>query len=125
MKHSKIIECKKTHAVTWKDKDDMWCKLTTELNSQNKGPPRTMKSLKTKYDSFKKELRKTAARQKLELFKTGGGSSYKDIIYTPNEENILGIISLSVEVDVMMIMIKVSAFLITIIFYNTFFALFV
>lgn len=79
IKYSKMIECKKTDATTWKEKEEEWCKLTTEFNNLNSGYPRTMKSLKTKYEGIKKELRKKAARHKLEIFKTGGGTELHTI----------------------------------------------
>ncbi|KAK5648033.1 hypothetical protein RI129_002925 [Pyrocoelia pectoralis] len=97
IKHSKIIECAKSDSVTWKEKNNAWTQLITEFNSATSALiPRTTKSLKTKYEGLKKELRKKKAIEKQELFKTGGGEPVKTT-FTDWEEKLLILISITCE----------------------------
>lgn len=69
-----VIECKKTDAITWKQKDEAWKKVTNIFNSQTTETfARTKESLKKFYDNVKKNVRKEVAAEKYELNKTGGG----------------------------------------------------
>ncbi|XP_067208394.1 myb/SANT-like DNA-binding domain-containing protein 3 isoform X2 [Linepithema humile] len=72
-KYQHIIECKKTDSTTWRDKDECWSKITDELNSCCGETYRKKKSVKTKYEDMKKNLKKKLSRNKMETFKTGGG----------------------------------------------------
>ncbi|XP_031327765.1 uncharacterized protein LOC116169288 isoform X2 [Photinus pyralis] len=94
--HAKVIECKKTDAATWKDKENEWEQLALEYNSANSTCPRNVKSLKTKYECLKKDIKKKVALQKQSLYQTGGGAS-KDIIFTPTEEILISIITFSIQ----------------------------
>ena len=94
LKYSKVIESKKSDAFTWKEKVEIWNKLTSEFNSKNNGFPRTMISLKSKYETMKKEVRKKIANNKQELYKTGGGTAKPNPL-TPVEEIIYNLIYLS------------------------------
>lgn len=70
-----IVECKKTDAVTWRQKDEAWNKITANFNSQlPDGCSRSKDSLRKLYDNLKKNARKTVAEEKKEIFKTGGGT---------------------------------------------------
>ncbi len=97
-KYSDSIESKKTDALTWKDKNQAWEKLAAEFNIKNtkSGVIRTMHNLKTKYEGVKKDLRKKVAKNKQEIFKTGGGAPNITPL-TPYEELIFNLITLSVE----------------------------
>lgn len=70
-----IIECKKTDAVTWRQKDEAWEKITSNFNAQlPDGCSRSKDSLRKLYDNLKKNARKTVAEEKKDMFKTGGGT---------------------------------------------------
>nr|CAI5854268.1 unnamed protein product [Callosobruchus analis] len=60
-------------SIVWKDKDQAWEKITRLFNSQTTEYPRTKESLRKFYDNVKKYLRKDVARDKREIYKTGGG----------------------------------------------------
>lgn len=96
IKHAKVIESKKTDATTWREKEGEWEKLAQEFNSRNSNCPRPVKSLRTKYDMIKKDIKKKFAAHKQQLYKTGGGE-YTNIVFTPTEEKLLAILSLAVE----------------------------
>lgn len=36
--YKSIIECKKTDATTWKDKEETWTKVENDFNSTTSGP---------------------------------------------------------------------------------------
>lgn len=95
IKYRNIIESKRTDATSWKEKNEMWEQICSEFNSRN-SVVRTTKSLRSKYESFKKDLRKKKAKDKNLKFQTGGGN-YIEVIYTPTEEKLLPYIFLSVE----------------------------
>ncbi|KAL5239199.1 hypothetical protein ACI65C_006609 [Semiaphis heraclei] len=71
--NKKILENKTTNAVTWKQKLLAWEKIHTEFNSTTDGQSRSIKNLRSKYDSMKKEVRKSVAKQKKDVTGTGGG----------------------------------------------------
>ncbi|KAK4885597.1 hypothetical protein RN001_001868 [Aquatica leii] len=74
----------------------VWEQLTAEFNSASGHLPRTTKSLKIKYDSIKKDLRKKKAANRQQIFITGGGTSDLTPL-TTWEEKLLEIILLSCE----------------------------
>lgn len=77
-----VIENKKTDAVTWRQKDNAWNKITSQFNCQTpENHPRTKESLRKLYDNIKKNLRKDVAMEKHKIIKTGGGPLEK-----PNKE---------------------------------------
>lgn len=89
IKYKNIIESKKTDKVSWKDKNDTWEKIKDEFNSiAPSGTYRTTESLKKFYENMKKETRKNAAQEKIELFKTGGGIPAHKVV-DPMHESIL------------------------------------
>ncbi|KAK9670822.1 Myb/SANT-like DNA-binding domain, partial [Popillia japonica] len=95
LKYKHIIENKKTDAITWKQKDAGWTRLTTEFNCQL-SKNRTTKMLKIKYEGLKRALKKKKQTNARELFKTAGGSPIL-IPYTDYEEKLLSVLLLSVE----------------------------
>lgn len=74
-KYKDTIECKKTDSITWREKDECWTKITDELNSRCGETYRKKKSVKTKYEDLKKNLKKKLSKNKIETFKTGGGTA--------------------------------------------------
>lgn len=53
-KYKGVIECKKTDAATWREKDEAWDNVTAELNSRSGEIFRSKKSIKHKYEDMKK-----------------------------------------------------------------------
>lgn len=91
-KHRSIIENKQTDAVTNKEKEAAWNKISLLFNAATGFTARSTKSLKLKYESVKKETKKTMAKHRQELYKTGGGpSSAPD--FTDIEEKVMAICS--------------------------------
>ncbi|KAG5870111.1 hypothetical protein JTB14_034675 [Gonioctena quinquepunctata] len=71
--YKSIIENKRTDAVTWREKEDAWAKITSLFNASSpEGIPRAKDSLKKCYDNIKKNKRKEVAQEKTEIKKTGG-----------------------------------------------------
>lgn len=95
VKYADTIESKKSDAIAWKEKCETWTRLTCEFNNHNIGPPRLVTTLRGKYETFKKELRKKAAQYRQDLYKTGGGTLEVPCL-TPSEQKIFDIINLSV-----------------------------
>ncbi|XP_018572500.1 myb/SANT-like DNA-binding domain-containing protein 3 [Anoplophora glabripennis] len=73
-----IVECKKTDATTWKQKNATWEKIAVIYNSATT-EPRTSDQLRCKYDNSKKDVRKYEAQKRQSLYKTGGGANEIDI----------------------------------------------
>lgn len=96
VKYSRVIENKKTDSVTWKEKDQIWSKLTDEFNVLCLNGHRTSKILRTKYETIKRNIKKKKANNKCEIYKTGGGAA-NTMPYTDYEEKILPIILENVE----------------------------
>lgn len=91
-KHRTIIENKKTDAVTNKEKERTWINISSLFNAATGLTARSTKSLKLKYESIKKDTKKTMARHRQELYRTGGGpSSAPDL--TDIEEKVIAICS--------------------------------
>ncbi|PSN40997.1 hypothetical protein C0J52_16059, partial [Blattella germanica] len=74
-KYSYIIECKSTDSITWKEKEEVWEKLSLEFNSCSGGGGafRSAKNLNVKYNNIKKSRKKKFADEKQQFYKTGGG----------------------------------------------------
>ncbi|XP_031350025.1 myb/SANT-like DNA-binding domain-containing protein 3 [Photinus pyralis] len=71
-KYKHIIECKKTDALTWKDKDATWIKISDAFNASVM-EKKTPEQLRTKYDNLKKDARRYFAKQRQDIYRTGGG----------------------------------------------------
>ncbi|KAI4455254.1 apontic [Holotrichia oblita] len=74
LRHISKIENKKTDAMTWKDKKETWDKVAEEFQALA-GGDRTSSVLRNKYEGIKQPLKAKLARNKVEIFKTGGGSA--------------------------------------------------
>ena len=93
VKYKNVIENKETNAITWKQKNQVWERISTEFNA-NGSMQRTSKTLRMKYESIKKGLKKKCALLKRDMSKTGGGcGNVKDLL--PYEERTLSITQLS------------------------------
>lgn len=76
-KYKHIIECKKTDAITWREKESTWKKVADLFNSQcPSGVHRPAASLKKYYENIKKNVRKDVANEKASIKCTGGGKGY-------------------------------------------------
>lgn len=91
-----IIECKKTDATTWREKDAAWENVAKAWNSSSGEVFRSKKTLKAKYEDMKKNVKKKLAHNRVEQFKTGGGEP-KIWSLTGIEENILLMLPSSIE----------------------------
>lgn len=89
LKYKHIIENKKTDATTWKDKNDAWEKICNEFNAASGNFPRSTKTIRAKYDTIKKNIRKKCSLLKSEQTKTGGGQC--SITLTPYEEKVVSL----------------------------------
>ncbi|CAH1969792.1 unnamed protein product [Acanthoscelides obtectus] len=91
-KFKKVIENKKTDAVTRKEKADAWTALTAEFNSLSAVHHRSETSLKNLWDTLKKNARKARSSHRVESFKTCGGT--KDDNSTPSiiDEKVLAVL---------------------------------
>lgn len=96
IKYANIIENKRTDAVTWKQKNECWEKITAEFNASTESVHRDTKTLRLKYECAKRQLKNKKSKNKFESYKTGGGTPNL-IPYLDYEERLLEIISLSVE----------------------------
>lgn len=95
MKYSKMVENKRTDALSWKEKEIGWSKITEEFNSRNL-TERSVKTLKMKYDGLKKALKKKKAHNTDKQYKTGGGTQQISN-FTEYEKRLLPLIFLSAE----------------------------
>lgn len=96
LKYVNAIENKQTHSVSWKEKDTRWISVAEEFNSLSGSIHRTAKVLRLKYDVIKRNLKKKSARNKQEIFKTGGGIAVIET-FTDSEQKLYQILELSVE----------------------------
>lgn len=69
-----IIESKRTDAVNNKKKNECWETIKNCYNSSCCGEIKTIQQLQIIYKNIKANLRKELANEKLERFKTGGGT---------------------------------------------------
>lgn len=95
MEQRNIIENKQTNASSWQKKSRAWETIGENFNNQSGNIPRSVKTLRAKYDTIKKNIRKKCAEQKRYNTATGGGPE-KNFLQT-YEEKILNITRLSVE----------------------------
>lgn len=70
-----ILECKKTDAISNKKKNEAWEEILMKYNARRNGIERTITQLKTVYKNLKGKVRREIAQERLEVFKTGGGSA--------------------------------------------------
>ena len=89
LKYKSIVENKRTYAAMWKDKNEAWMKISKKFNAASGNFPRSVKTIRAKYDSIKKNIRKKCSVLKSEQIKTGGGPCPMPL--TPNEEKILSL----------------------------------
>lgn len=89
-KYKHVIENKISDAVTWKDKNDAWDRISIEFNAASGNFPRTAKTLRSKYETIKKVLRKKCAYIRGQQIATGGGSQCTTKL-TDNEDRILAL----------------------------------
>ncbi|CAH1107421.1 unnamed protein product [Psylliodes chrysocephalus] len=61
------------NGVTVAQKNEAWDAITREFNSSNAGTTRDLESLRRNYENRKKLLRQNMAKQRRELYRTGGG----------------------------------------------------
>lgn len=71
-KNQKKVECKKTDAMSNKEKEKAWDELCLAFNLKSL-EVRAAPKLRAKWESLKKSARKEAAELKRSLLKTGGG----------------------------------------------------
>ncbi|KAI4455375.1 hypothetical protein MML48_9g00009294 [Holotrichia oblita] len=95
IKYSKIIENKQTDGAMWKEKDKAWADIAVEFNAITGGIHRTAKVLRLKYDGIKRGLKQKQTKNKLEVFKTGGGAPNIQPL-SDCEEKLLQFMTLSV-----------------------------
>ncbi|GLV59203.1 hypothetical protein CBL_21033 [Carabus blaptoides fortunei] len=80
-----LIENKKTDGVTTKQKNNAWEQVAQSFNSQFKTGSRTGAQLKLLYESLKKKAKKHKADNKVEAYKTGGGTYKTQLTNTDNK----------------------------------------
>ncbi|XP_069684686.1 myb/SANT-like DNA-binding domain-containing protein 3 [Periplaneta americana] len=73
-KYKQVIENKKTDGISIKEKDETWKKVEADFNSIAGVTLRNHENLKTYYENVKRKTRKMYAEEKVQLYKTGGGS---------------------------------------------------
>lgn len=71
-KYKNVIENKSSGTTTWKDKEKVWKKIETEFNSSTT-IFRSIEVLKRFYNNQKKQTRKQAATDRIQVSGTGGG----------------------------------------------------
>ncbi|XP_017468243.1 PREDICTED: myb/SANT-like DNA-binding domain-containing protein 4 isoform X2 [Rhagoletis zephyria] len=91
-KYKHILENKKTDAVSNKEKEASWEKVSNLFNASSGTTSRTASTLKLKYEGMKKSLKKKVAINRQELYKTGGGA-HSQIPYSSVENRILSMSS--------------------------------
>ncbi|XP_018568586.1 uncharacterized protein LOC108908892 [Anoplophora glabripennis] len=92
LEYKTVIESKKSDAVTWRDKEEAWKKITDIFNTQSRtGIFRHTASLKKAYENIKKCTRKEVADEKASLIRTGGGRC--EVNTNPNLDLALEIIN--------------------------------
>lgn len=99
--HKDILECKKTDKISSDGKINCWKKISEKFNATNQ-VFKSVESLKSKYENLKKAAKKNFAMDKLEIYKTGGGSKARPnandvdqkVMEIVQEEQIVGLVSL-------------------------------
>jgi Myb/SANT-like DNA-binding domain len=92
-KYKNIIENKQTDGVNSIKKTEAWKKICEEFNSVSL-VTRDYMSLKNCYEGVKKTTKKDASKDKIRIFKTGGGTSPPQISCTG--EKILALLGPSI-----------------------------
>lgn len=88
------LENKRTDGVTVQEKKQVWEKVALQFNSASPGMvPKTSESMKKFYENKKKVIRKDMAKERCELYKTGGGPA-PSTSANPKENVTLSIINL-------------------------------
>ncbi|GFR11574.1 uncharacterized protein TNCT_466941 [Trichonephila clavata] len=72
-KYKHFLNCKITNAVFNKKKEEAWDSLTTDFNAASLCK-RSRQQLQNKFKNMKKETQKKRSSDKVEIFKTGGGT---------------------------------------------------
>lgn len=93
-KYKNIVESKQTNAMTWKQKSDTWDKIQNDFNACTSIVPRSSKTLRLKYESIKREIRKKCAAHKNDIFRNGGSAENSSVLL-PFEEKVLAVTQLS------------------------------
>lgn len=70
-----IIENKQTDGTSVKSKNEAWELITAHYNATSHTGIRTVSQLRLLYECMKKKAKKDKANEKVEIYKTGGGSS--------------------------------------------------
>lgn len=74
IKHANVIENKNSDAITNKDKAKEWEIISEQFNAEGlKNTYRDAKTLRLKYDCIKRDIKTKKAKNKAEVYKTGGG----------------------------------------------------
>ncbi|KAL4706685.1 hypothetical protein ACJJTC_014440 [Scirpophaga incertulas] len=94
IKYFKIIENKKSDAVSWQAKQAQWDKIALEFNSQNV-TDRCSKVLKKKWENMKKTVKDKVAGHRKHAMGTGGRPPLPDLKMEHWEEEILSHIKLT------------------------------
>lgn len=95
IRHIAIIENKKTDSVTWSEKENSWQTISKQFTALA-GTERSAAVLKTKYEAIKHGIKRKLTNNKLQIFKTGGGSAEIDKL-KDYEEKLSGYICLNTE----------------------------
>ncbi|KAI4465992.1 myb/sant-like dna-binding domain [Holotrichia oblita] len=92
-----VVENKKTDAVMWSEKEKTWKFIADEFRALT-GAERNVTVLRNKYDAIKHNVKAKLTRNKLQIFKTGGGSAKLETL-TDYEEKLSGYISLCTSIS--------------------------
>lgn len=90
-KYKSIIENKTTNAVANNEKDKAWVLLCEDFNARGVKIYRDADSLRKQWSNMKQESKKKAAKERQELYRTGGGPSTEGVGI--NETLVLSIIN--------------------------------
>ncbi|CAG4930770.1 unnamed protein product [Parnassius apollo] len=71
--HFSVVENNRTDAVTMKQKNAKWVKISEEFNSQTTFRYRTAENVKAQWESLKKSTKKESSAERQSLIQTGGG----------------------------------------------------
>ncbi|CAG9854082.1 unnamed protein product [Phyllotreta striolata] len=96
IEYSRVIESKKPDASTWKQKETAWNNLAAEYNKKTRGPSRTAKCLKTKYESLKKNIKKKMQQRNFVSLPAESGEDVGNGL-SPVEEKVYALMQSSVD----------------------------
>lgn len=94
IRHIGTVENKKTDAITWKEKKQIWDKISQDFQTLA-GSERSATVLRNKYDAIKQSLKSKLSQNKVEVFKTGGGAADIQEL-TDFEEKLMGYLELNI-----------------------------